>query len=65
MYGDQLAAGYRLNAAKCIDIAHKSSDPEIRLALLGMAQSWLTLAEQAIKNSGTILVYETPISEQI
>jgi hypothetical protein len=25
-----------------------------------MAQSWLKLAEQAVKNSETTLVYETP-----
>jgi hypothetical protein len=42
----------------CIQIAHRSSDPEIKLALLNMAQSWLALAEQAIKNSD-VLVHET------
>jgi hypothetical protein len=39
------------------------SDAEGRLALLAMAQSWLALAEQAVKNSETVLVYETPIPE--
>jgi hypothetical protein len=29
-----------------------------------MAQSWLALAEQAVKNSETALVYETPIPKQ-
>jgi hypothetical protein len=27
-----------------------------------MAQAWLALVEQAIKNSETVLVYETPVS---
>ena len=31
MYGDQLAAAYRLNAAKCIEIAQRSAEPEIKL----------------------------------
>ena len=60
MFGEELAQAYRLNAAKCIDIAQKSSEPEIKVALLSMAQSWLALAEQALKNSETVLVYETP-----
>jgi hypothetical protein len=61
MYGSDLAATYRINAAKCVDIAHRSSDSETKFALLGMAQSWLTLAGQAMKNSETVLVYETPV----
>jgi hypothetical protein len=52
----------RFNAAKRIDLAHRSSDPEIKLALLDMAQYWLTLAEQTVKNNETVLVYETPKS---
>jgi hypothetical protein len=36
-------------------------DIESWLTLLGMAQSWQALAEQAIKNSETVLIYETPI----
>jgi hypothetical protein len=36
------------------------TDPKSRLSLLAMAQSWLKLAEQAVKNSETTLVYETP-----
>ena len=62
MYGSDLAAAYRLNAAKCVDVARRSSNLEARRALLVMAQAWLTLAEQAIKNSETVLVYETPVS---
>jgi hypothetical protein len=56
----EIVAGYRLHSAQCAEIAQRSHDPEIRLALLTMAQSWLTLAQQAIKNEGTVLVYETP-----
>jgi hypothetical protein len=28
--------------------------------MLGMANAWLTLAEQHLKNCETVLVYETP-----
>jgi hypothetical protein len=35
---------------------------ESKLVLLDMAQAWLALVEQAIKNSETVLVYETPVS---
>jgi hypothetical protein len=34
---------------------------ENRLLFLAMARAWLKLAEQAIKNSRTVLVYETPV----
>ena len=64
MSGAELAEAYRANAAKCIEIAHKSSEPEIKLALLGMAQSWRSLAEQALKNAETVLVYETPTTDR-
>jgi hypothetical protein len=56
----EVVAAYRLHSAQCTEIAQRSQDPEIRLALLTLAQSWLTLAEQAVKNGKTILVYETP-----
>ena len=56
----EIVAAYRLHSAQCAEIAQRSHDPEIRLALLTMAQSWLRLAEQAITNEGTVLVYETP-----
>jgi len=57
---DDLVATYRINAANCIDIAQTVSDAKARLVLLTMARSWLALAEQAIKNSDTVLIYETP-----
>lgn len=56
--------GIPMNAATCVEIAQRSSDLETKLALLKMAQSWLALAEQAIKNSETVLVYETPTTER-
>jgi hypothetical protein len=56
----QVVAAYRLHSAQCTEIAQRSQDPEIKLALLTMAQAWLMLADQAIKNSETVLVYETP-----
>jgi hypothetical protein len=64
MQPDEIGAKYRLHAAHCIDIARRISDARSRLALLAMAQSWLALAEQAIKNSETVLVCETPTSKE-
>ncbi len=58
-----IVAVYRLNAAKCLEVAQGSSDVESKLVLLNMAQAWLALAEQAHKNSETVLVYETPVSD--
>jgi hypothetical protein len=60
MHPDELVATYQLHAANCIEIAQRTTDPKSRLSLLAMAQSWLKLAEQAVKNSETVLVYETP-----
>ena len=51
------AAAYRLHAAMCTEIAGRTSDLNNRLVLLKMAVAWLTLAEQAEKNSQ---VYKTP-----
>ena len=52
-----VAATYRLHAVMCTEIAERSSDFKNRLVLLKMAAAWLTLAEQAEKNSQ---VYKTP-----
>jgi hypothetical protein len=62
---DELVARYRLHAAHCVELAERISDAENRLALLAMAKSWLALAEQAVKNSETVLVYETPMPKEI
>jgi hypothetical protein len=58
---DELVARYRLHAAHCVELAERISDAEGRLALLVMAKSLLALAEQAVKNSETVLVCETPM----
>lgn len=60
----ELVARYRLHAAHCVELAEKISDAEGRLALLTMAKSWIALAEQAVKNGETALVYETPIPKE-
>jgi hypothetical protein len=64
MHPDELVATYQLHAANCVEIAQRITDPESRLSLLAMAQSWLKLAEQAVKNSETVLVYETPLPKE-
>jgi len=64
MSANESASRYRLHAAHCVERAEQISDAEGRLALLTMAKSWLALAEQAVKNSETVLVYETPIPKQ-
>jgi hypothetical protein len=56
----ELVAAYRLHSAQCTEIAQRSQDPGTKLTLLTMAQAWLTLADKAMKNSETVLVYETP-----
>jgi hypothetical protein len=58
------AAKYRLHAAHCMDIAQRIPDARGRLELLAMARCWLALAEQAIKSSETVLVYETPTPKE-
>ena len=64
MHPDELVATYQLHAANCIEIAQRTTDHKSRLSLLAMAQSWLKLAEQAVKNSETVLVYETPLPKE-
>ena len=45
----KIAAGYRLYAAWCAELAKHVSDPGRRVALLTMAQDWLKLAEQVFR----------------
>jgi hypothetical protein len=61
---DEIVATYRLHVANCIEIAQGVLDAKAKLTLLAMAQSWLALAEQATKNSETVLVYETPAPKE-
>jgi hypothetical protein len=49
-----LVEHYRLCAAECVRLAQHVSVLKQKLALLDMAQSWLALAEQALKNAETI-----------
>jgi hypothetical protein len=51
---------YRKHAANCIQLARQTADQQAKLALIGMAQVWLNLADQADKNGRADLVYETP-----
>jgi hypothetical protein len=52
--------GYRRNAEKWLELAQAFNDQERKQIMLAMANPWLTLAEQHVKNSQTTLVYETP-----
>jgi len=52
--------GYQQSATKCVQLAQTTSDLQAKLTLLEMARAWLALAEQAIKNSETVLIYEPP-----
>ena len=51
------ACGLLFNRAEWAGVVRKH---ESKRAMLGMANAWLTLAEQHLKNCETVLVYETP-----
>jgi hypothetical protein len=51
---------YRRRAAQCTELAQNATDSHAKLVLLDTAQAWISLAEQADKNSQTVLVYATP-----
>jgi hypothetical protein len=51
---------YQQRATQCVVLAQATSDLKAKLTLLEMARAWLASAEQAIKNSETVLVYEPP-----
>jgi hypothetical protein len=57
MARDERLERYRLNAEKCLTLAQTFNDPQSKRTLIGMAKTWLKLAEQHLKNSQT---YETP-----
>ena len=52
---------YRANASKCAGLAKNASDIQSKLTLLEMARAWLLLADRALKNGQTCLVYEPPM----
>jgi hypothetical protein len=60
MGGDGRLDRYRLNAEKCLELAQTFNDQERKRIMLRMADAWLTLAEQHLKNSETVLMHETP-----
>jgi len=51
---------YRRHAVLCLKLANETADERGKSALIDMAQAWMRLAEQAEKNSGLDIVYETP-----
>jgi hypothetical protein len=65
MYGvpmlvSEVVATYRRNAANCMALAQEHLDTGRKLALINMAQSWLTLAEHA-ERVGDDLTFTQPI----
>jgi hypothetical protein len=51
---------YRQNAAECYEAARILSDPSQKAKLLAMAQSWISLADLAERNSHLDRIDETP-----
>ncbi len=41
---------YRLNAVKCFELAQTFKDPDAKRTLFAMADAWLMLANQRVKN---------------
>jgi hypothetical protein len=60
MTRDERLERYRQNAEKCLTLAQTFNDRQSKRTLIEMANTWLKLAEQHLKNSETTLVYETP-----
>lgn len=56
----EIAARYREYAAKCLIVAKKQENAGEKLALIDMAQAWVSLADQAERNQAFPIVYETP-----
>jgi hypothetical protein len=50
---------YRQNAAECYEAARILSDPRQKAKLLAMAQSWISLADLAERNSHLDRIDET------
>jgi NADPH:quinone reductase-like Zn-dependent oxidoreductase len=57
MAGDGRLERCRLNAEKCLELAQTFNDQERKRIMLRMANAWLTLAEQHLKNSETVLMH--------
>ena len=52
--------GYLDRALALLELARRTTDPEIKASLLDLAAGYLDLADLAEKNSRTDIVYETP-----
>jgi hypothetical protein len=51
---------YRARARECVRIAQESTNPLHRVSLLKMAQAWMLLHDQAVRNSQADITYEPP-----
>jgi hypothetical protein len=60
MVDDERLARYRQNAEKCLTLANTFNDPESKRALVAMANAWLMLTEQHLKNSKTVVTSAAP-----
>jgi hypothetical protein len=60
----QLATRYRGYAAQCLIVAQRQDNDGDKMALIGMAQAWVTLAEQIEKDASLFAVCETPEPER-
>ena len=58
MPGNERAAAYQLHSEICAEIAQQVADPETKLELLSIAQAWLRLAEQALKNEPPGMIHQ-------
>ncbi len=50
MAAGQTAQRCQVHAEKCLELAHRAKDLGNKRVLLGMANAWLTLAEQLLKD---------------
>lgn len=55
---------YRLNAEKCLELAQTFNDLEVKRTMLGMADAWLTLAAQHVRNVETVDVLFGPMEAE-
>lgn len=60
----QLAARYWGYAAQCLIVAQRQDTAADKLALINMAQAWVTLAEQIQKNESTFAADETAAQQR-
>ena len=57
---DERLERYWRNAEKCLELAHTFNDQERKRIMLGMANAWLTLVEQHLKNSEAPTMADEP-----